>query len=148
MLEVSVKSFDELTTTELYKILQLRNAVFIVSQNCPYQDLDDKDFVSHHLVLIKQNEFIAYARLLPENVSYKDVSIGRVCVAESERNRGTGRALMDIAIEKSHNIFGLKPIRISAQLYLKKFYESFGFETVGDEYDEDGIPHIEMLKSL
>ncbi len=146
MLEVSVKSFNELSTTELYKILQLRNAVFIVSQNCPYQDLDDKDFVSHHLVLIKENKFIAYARLLPENISYNEVSIGRVCVSESVRNTGTGRALMDISIEKCHNIFGLKPIRISAQLYLKKFYESFGFETVGNEYDEDGIPHIEMLK--
>ncbi|SDC01570.1 GNAT family N-acetyltransferase [Niabella drilacis] len=140
------RSFDQLTLTELYAILQLRAAVFVVEQACMYQDVDGKDPNAFHLTGNYNGAVVAYTRLLPPGISYSEPSIGRVVVASSHRALGIGKMLMQRSIEECHRLFGEKPIRISAQLYLKTFYRSFGFEPAGDIYDEDGIPHIEMVK--
>lgn len=140
------KSFNELSTAELYKILQLRCAVFVVEQNCPYQDLDNKDLNAIHLWNSDTDGNItAYCRLLPAGISYTEASIGRV--ATTVRNTGLGRVLMQKAISFIHDTWNQSAIRISAQLYLDKFYTSLGFETVSEPYMEDGIPHIEMVKT-
>jgi ElaA protein len=122
--------------------------VFIVEQNCPFQDQDGKkDFISYHLMgKSKDNEIVAYTRLLPENTAYDEASIGRVVSSPKFRGLGIGKILMEKSIDKLYEMFGQVPIRIGAQLYLKLFYESFGFVKAGEKYLEDGIEHIEMLK--
>jgi ElaA protein len=142
-----VKHFKELSTWELYAIMQLRLAVFSVEQNCPYQDADDKDQPSFHLTgFDDRGKLVAYARILPPDISYKEVSIGRIVTSKAVRGTGAGKELMKKSMEFIHKEFGKVPVRISAQCYLKKFYSGFGFEIVGEEYIEDNIPHIEMLK--
>lgn len=141
-----VKHFKELTPTELYAILRLRNAVFIVEQNCAYQDLDNKDIYCYHLMLYRDNELVAYARLVPPGLSYNEMSIGRVITSKTVRGTGIGRILMQAAIENCYKIFGHANIQIGAQLYATKFYNSIGFKEIGDIYDEDGIDHIHMIK--
>ena len=143
---VVVKSFDNLFPSELYAILRLRNEVFVVEQNCPYQDADDKDLQCHHLMLLQDNELMAYARLVPPGVSYSQMSIGRVVTSPKARGTGAGRILMNTAIEQCTQLFGTGSIQIGAQAYLIKFYGSFGFNPVGEIYDEDGIPHIHMIR--
>ena len=140
----SCKHFTELTNEELYKILQLRNAVFIVEQNCPYQDCDDKDQDSYHFMGWQQDILIAYSRLIPPGIAYKDASIGRVVTTAVSRGKNIGRELMILSIRHIHNLFGQRPVTISAQLYLKNFYESLGFIKAGDTYLDDGIEHIKM----
>lgn len=143
------KSFSKLTKEELYKILQLRNEVFVVEQNCPYQDCDNKDFDAHHLCAWKNGVLVAYTRLLPKGISYPDaVSIGRVLTSPAVRKQNLGRKLMDKSIEEIYSLFGKETILIGAQLYLKKFYESFGFIQIEEPYLEDGIPHITMIKKV
>lgn len=141
-----VKSFNELSPVELYKILRLRNEVFVVEQNCPYQDADNKDLQCYHLMLFKKDELMAYARLVPQGLSFPQMSIGRVVTSPKVRGTGTGRILMDIAIEYCRKLFGVGSIKIGAQAYLIKFYNSLGFKQVSEVYDEDGIPHIDMLR--
>lgn len=141
-----LKKFDELTSYELYAILQLRNEVFVVEQNCVFQDADDKDQFSYHLMGSVHYKLIAYTRLVPAGISYEQVSIGRVVTSPSFRRSGAGRELMQRSIDMVHKIFGVQPIKIGAQLYLKKFYESFGFRQIGDIYLEDGIEHIYMVR--
>ena len=141
-----LKSFDELTTVELYYILRLRNEVFIVEQNCPYQDLDNKDLKAWHLMGMKENRLLAYSRLLAPGISYSESSIGRVVSSPMERKTGIGKKLMEESIQQIGNLFQTDIIRIGAQLYLKKFYESFGFIQDGETYLEDNIPHIIMLR--
>ncbi|HEY1017720.1 MAG TPA: GNAT family N-acetyltransferase [Sediminibacterium sp.] len=141
---VTCKAFDDLTPHELYEIMRLRNEVFVLEQLCVYQDADNKDQRSHHLMIKDNGKLIAYARLLPPGVSYPEMSIGRVISSPEYRRKGAGRLLMQKAIEGCHELFGEGPIRIGAQLYLKKFYESFGFVRAGDMYLEDNIEHIEM----
>jgi len=144
-----LKAFNELSTYELYAILRLRSEVFIVEQNCPYLDEDNKDQLSHHLMGWDDDLLVAYTRLLPVGVSYSDMpSIGRVVTSPNARGIGIGRQLMDVSIDKLYELFGNMPIKIGAQLYLKKFYESLGFVQTDDGYLEDGIPHIEMVKPL
>jgi ElaA protein len=140
----SCKAFSDLTNEELYKILKLRASVFIVEQNCPYQDCDDKDQSSYHLMGWQDDELVTYTRLLPPGLAYKEPSIGRVVTSSAVRGTGIGRELMTKSIEKLYELFGKGPITIGAQLYLKKFYESFGFKQLGDVYLEDGIEHIKM----
>lgn len=141
----SLKSFPELSTSELYAILQLRAEVFVVEQNCPYQDLDGKDQKSFHLLGWKNNELVAYCRLLPPVVSYPTAaSIGRVVNSSSVRGQGVGKELMLKAIEHCRVLFPGEPITISAQHYLLRFYQELGFREQGDVYLEDDIPHIEM----
>lgn len=141
-------SFAELSLTQLYDLLQLRQAVFIVEQNCPYLDADDKDAASHHLLGYDEVGLVAYCRLLPPFLAYPhlaDASIGRVMTHERVRSKGAARAMMPLAIAKTRLLFGEKvPIRIGAQSYLLRFYTSFGFVSTGKEYLEDGIPHTEM----
>jgi ElaA protein len=142
-----LKSFKALSAEELYNILQLRAEVFIVEQNCPYQDVDGKDLKSHHLMgYDKNNKLIVYSRLIPAGISYDETSIGRVVSSPSVRGSGAGRVLMKEALTSMEKLFGKVPVRIGAQLYLKKFYEEFGFITEGETYLEDGIPHVIMLR--
>lgn len=141
-----LKSFDDLTPKELYRILQLRNEVFIVEQNCPYQDLDNKDIYAWHLMGMRKDTLLAYARLLAPGISYSESSIGRVVSSPAVRKTGMGKELMDESIRQIRKIFQTDTIRIGAQLYLKKFYESFGFIQHGEIYLEDNIPHIIMLR--
>ncbi|HEX8516451.1 MAG TPA: GNAT family N-acetyltransferase [Bacteroidia bacterium] len=139
--------FEDLTPEALYKAMQLRAEVFIVEQNCPYQDPDGKDLLSFHVLgYNKEKELLAYCRILPENISYSEISIGRVVTSPKIRGKGAGKLLMDRAIEEINLLFGEVPIKIGAQLYLKKFYEGFGFEITSDEYLEDNIPHVEMVR--
>jgi len=141
-----LKPFDDLTPKELYKILQLRNEVFIVEQNCPYQDCDNKDIYAWHLMGMMEDRLLAYSRLLAPGISYRESSIGRIVSSPSTRKTGMGKKLMQESIEQIRNLFQTDTIRIGAQLYLQKFYESFGFTRDGDIYLEDNIPHIIMLK--
>ena len=144
-----VKSFEGLTNQELYNILKLRSEVFVVEQNCPYQDMDGKDIYCFHLLgTNEKNKLIAYARLLPADISFKEVSIGRVVTAQTVRRTGAGIELMQNALQVIEDKHGKVPIRIGAQLYLKHFYERFGFVQDSEIYLEDNIEHIEMLKNI
>jgi ElaA protein len=147
MVNWTIKRFDELTLEELYDILQLRNEVFIVEQNCVYKDLDRKDQSSWHLMAVEDNKLVAYTRILPPGVSYNDPAIGRVVTSSSKRRAGLGRELMKRSIDACEKLFGKISITLSAQVYLQSFYESFGFVVAGEEYLEDGIPHIEMSRN-
>lgn len=141
-----LKKFEELSPFELYNIIQLRNEVFVVEQNCPYQDADNKDLKSYHLMGMKEEKLVAYTRLVPPDVAYKEPSIGRVVTSPSIRGTGIGIALMQESIAKTNFLFGHHPIKIGAQLYLEKFYTSLGFVTSSSTYLEDNIPHVEMIR--
>jgi ElaA protein len=141
-----LKKFDELKPDQLYAILQLRNEVFVVEQNCVFQDADDKDQDSYHLMGFHNNKLVAYTRLVPAGVFYEQASIGRVVTSPSVRRSGAGKLLMQQSIDTLYQLFGKVPIKIGAQYYLRKFYESFGFVQISDIYLEDGIEHIYMLK--
>lgn len=141
------KLFDELTAKELYQIIQLRNEVFVIEQNCIYQDADGKDLKCGHLWATISEEVVAYSRIVPKGISYdNEPSIGRVVSSDKVRGMGLGKQLIEYSIQTIENRLFTSSIRISAQLYLKAFYESFGFEQVSEEYLEDDIPHIEMLR--
>lgn len=144
MINWECKSFNELSNEELYKILQLRIEVFVVEQNCVFQDCDDKDQASFHFLGWRQNKLVAYTRLMPAGIAYEETSIGRVVTSPSARGSQTGRELMIRSIDKLYELFGRSPIKIGAQLYLKKFYSSLGFIACSDIYLEDGIEHIKM----
>ena len=140
------KKFEELTPYQLYAILKLRSEVFVVEQNCVFQDADDKDQSSYHLMGFNNNKLIAYTRLVPPGKIYEQVSIGRVVTSPSVRGSGAGKELMKQSIDAVYNLFGAQPIKLGAQLYLKQFYGLFGFEQMSDVYLEDGIEHIYMIK--
>lgn len=142
-----IKSFAELSSLELYSILQLRNEVFVVEQNCVFQDADNKDQPSFHLMGWNDGQLLAYTRIVPPGTIYTEPSIGRVVTAPSARRKGVGKELMEETIKAIENLYSKTPIRIGAQRYLIPFYESFGFVINGDTYLEDGIPHVEMIKS-
>lgn len=146
MLELLVKHFDQLSTNELYDILHLRSEVFVVEQNCVYQDLDRKDKKALHLFFVDGELTIAYARLFAPGDYFEDASIGRILVHKEYRSKNIGHKLMTACIESIQENYKTSKITISAQKYLKSFYESHGFNHVGVEYLEDGIPHIRMLK--
>jgi ElaA protein len=139
------KPFDQLTPKELYAILQLRNAVFVVEQNCVFQDADDKDQSSWHLMGWNDDQLAAYTRLVPAGISYGESSIGRVVICPKMRKSGLGKDLMEKSIAMIYSLWNIQPIRISAQLYLKKFYESFGFQQCSEIYLEDNIEHLSMI---
>ncbi len=142
-----IKEFKELTTSELYEILQLRSEVFVVEQDCVYQDLDGKDQKALHVIGIKEGEIIAYTRLFNSGQYFDTPSIGRVVVKDTERKYGYGHHLIKTSIQAIVDNYSESKITISAQTYLKKFYESHGFIKVGEEYLEDGIPHIKMIRN-
>lgn len=139
------KPFDQLSPKELYAILQLRNEVFVVEQNCVFQDADDKDQSSWHLMGWSDDQLSAYTRLVPSGISYPEASIGRVVICPKMRKYGLGKELMQRSIEMIYTLWNTQPVRISAQLYLKKFYETFGFQQCSEIYLEDNIEHIEMI---
>jgi len=139
------KKFNELTAAELYAILQLRNEVFIVEQNCVYRDADGKDPKSYHLAGWDGEKLAAYARIIPPGISYPEASIGRVVTSPGYRGTGAGRLLMQESITLTFKQFNCSSVRIGAQVYLTGFYWSLGFIQSGSEYLEDGIPHIEMI---
>ena len=143
-----LKKFDELTPQELYSILQLRNEVFVVEQNCVFQDADNKDQFSYHLMGWDGEKLIAYSRIIPPGMVYEFPSIGRVVTSPLSRRNGSGKILMNESIKAIQKLFGEAAIELGAQLYLKKFYESFGFIQSGEIYLEDGIQHIEMIRSV
>lgn len=147
MLRFSCLPFSELSAAQLYEILALRLAVFVVEQNCPYQDCDGNDHQAWHLMgRNDQGELVAYTRLFPAGIVYPDyASIGRVVSATLVRGTGAGKELMRKSIEMTHFLFGPGPVKIGAQSYLLRFYESFGFVSTGEEYLEDGIPHTKMV---
>jgi ElaA protein len=147
MLTVSTKFFSELSTQELYAILQLRSAVFVIEQDCVYQDIDDKDQKALHVIGFKNEKVVAYTRIFKPGDYFSEAGIGRVVVAENERTYGYGYVIMEHAIKAVKSYFNEENIKISAQTYLKKFYNSIGFQQVGTEYLEDGIPHISMIKN-
>ena len=141
-----VKNFKELTLNELYAIFQLRAEVFVVEQDCVYQDLDFKDQKALHVFGLKNDKIIAYTRIFKPGDYFKEASIGRVVVKDTERKFGYGHDLMKASITAIITEFNTQEITISAQVYLKIFYETHGFTKVGEEYLEDGIPHIEMIR--
>lgn len=146
MINWTIKKFDELTPHELYAILRLRSEVFVVEQNCVFLDMDNKDQLCYHLLAWDNDLLAGYTRLVPPGIAFEFPSIGRVVTSPLARNTGIGKKIMGKSIEELLNIYGQTPIRIGAQLYLKKFYESFGFIQTGDIYDEDGIDHIHMTR--
>ncbi|PWU04829.1 MAG: GNAT family N-acetyltransferase [Bacteroidetes bacterium] len=145
--EWSIKSFDELTSLELYKIIQLRIEVFVVEQNCPFQDADNKDQTSWHFMGWQSDQLVAYTRIVPPGLAFSEPSIGRVVTSKLVRGTGMGRILMEKSMEELYKLYPSSSIKIGAQLYLKTFYESLGFVTCSDIYLEDGIEHIYMIKA-
>lgn len=141
-----VKEFNELTTEHLYSILQLRSEVFVVEQDCVYQDLDSKDHLALHVFGIKNKKIVAYCRIFKAGDYFSKPSIGRIVVKKEYRGFSYGYQLVKGSIDFIHDHFVEKSILISAQKYLTKFYNSLGFIQQGDEYLEDGIPHIKMLR--
>lgn len=144
----TTQPFDSLTLPELYALLQLRSEVFVVEQTCAFQDIDGQDQAATHLLgHTETGELTAYARLFQAGIVYPEASIGRVVVSPGFRRYGLGRELLQQAIGAVEQLFGPQPIQIGAQLYLREFYESFGFWQTGDGYLEDGIPHIHMVRA-
>ena len=141
------KKFNELTTHELYDIIQLRSEVFVVEQDCVYQDLDDKDKLAYHILGTLNNQIIAYARIFKSGDYFSEPSIGRIVVKNEFRKHKYGYQLVLYSIQFIENNFKKSNIKISAQSYLVKFYNSLGFFQIGEEYLEDGIPHIKMVKN-
>lgn len=141
-----VKKFHEVSASELYEILRLRAEVFIVEQDCVYQDIDNKDQKALHVIGYKNDKIIAYTRVFSEGDYFEKASIGRVVVSEQERKYGYGHELIRKSIEAIEQHFKTNEIKISAQCYLQKFYEKHDFKQVGETYLEDGIPHIAMIR--
>lgn len=145
-LSFQAESFEGLTTSELYEILVLRAEVFVVEQNCVYQDIDNLDQQALHVFAKIDEKIMAYARIFQPEIYFKEAAIGRVVVSNKYRNRGFAHQLMDYSISQIEKQFETQQIRISAQTHLTKFYNAHGFEIIGDEYLEDGIPHTNMIK--
>ena len=142
-----IKAFDQLSLQELYTILTLRTNVFVVEQACPYPEVDGKDPNCLHLLGTINGELVAYLRILPAGLRYDEVSIGRVVIKPSHRGKGLGRLMMEQAIHCITNEWKESQIKIGAQAYLEKFYQSLGFEPISEVYLEDDIPHLDMLYS-
>jgi ElaA protein len=142
-----IKSFNELLPEELYQIFNLRIAVFVIEQKALYQDADGKDLKSFHLMgRDEHGELIAYSRIIPAGIAFNEVSIGRVSTSHKGRGTGAGKELIKNSMQFIEKQFGAIPIRIGAQCYLKKFYSDFGFEIASEEFIEDDILHVEMLR--
>ena len=145
MISWSIKSFDELNKNELYDLLKLRSEVFVVEQNCVYQDIDDKDIKGTHFFGQDGSDLIAYLRVTEAGVLYPNhISIGRVVIKKTHRNKKLGNEILANAIDFCRKKFPKTPIKISAQTHLKSFYNQLGFEFKGEAYLEDGIPHCAM----
>ena len=141
-----IRPFDAFNPYELYAMLRLRSEVFVVEQQCAFLDADNKDQLCHHLLIYQDEQLAAYARLVPPEVSYAEMSIGRIVTSHQSRKTGLGKELMKRSVQACYELFGKGDIRIGAQVYAIPFYESLGFTPDGAVYDEDGIDHIEMVK--
>lgn len=139
--------FNELSTTQLYQLLKLRVDVFVVEQNCPYPELDDKDHLPdvYHLLAYQGEQLVACARLLAPGISYPQVSIGRIAIAQQHRQAGLGKQLVNNALQQCEQHWPNQDIQIGAQLYLIHFYQHLGFKRHSPDYLEDGIAHLDML---
>ncbi|MCF6280382.1 MAG: GNAT family N-acetyltransferase [Flavobacteriaceae bacterium] len=146
MIKTTTKTFNELSITELYDVLRLRSQVFVVEQDCVYQDVDDKDQKALHLFISDADKIVGYTRMFDKGDSFKEASIGRVVVQENHRDKKLGHTLIKESIKAIQTHYNTSKIKISAQTHLKHFYESHGFIQTGSEYLEDGIPHIKMKK--
>lgn len=147
MLTIITKTFQQLSTDELYAVLQLRSEVFVVEQNCVYQDIDGKDQKALHVLGFRNDVLVAYTRLFKPGDYFENASIGRVVVRQNERQYKYGYEVMKVSIDAIHQHFNETTIKISAQEYLIKFYTNLGFKTIGSSYLEDDIPHVAMVKS-
>lgn len=146
MLNWQFKHFNDLTLIEFHDIVSLRIKVFVVEQNCPYQELDGKDKKCYHLLCRNEKgALVGTFRILPPGLSYQEASIGRVVIDNEYRGLKTGHKMMEEALNFIEKEFGSSNVRISGQKYLENFYEKHGFTTTGKEYLEDGIPHVEMI---
>lgn len=141
------QNFTQLSAAEVYEILALRQQVFVLEQTCLYADIDHKDQQCFHLSGWQDGKLQGYLRVVPPGLVYSEVALGRILTAESARGTGLGKQLLIRALDDVSLLYPGQSVRISAQLYLQKFYAGFGFKTVSEPYDEDGIPHIEMLLS-
>jgi len=144
-MEITVKAFDELTIYELHDLLQLRSEVFVVEQDCVYQDVDGKDAKAIHVLGKKDGKIVAYTRCFPPGIYFEEAAIGRVVVQRSQRKYSYGHIIMKASIKVIKDKYQTESIKLSAQTYLIRFYESHGFKTTGEEYLEDGIPHVAMI---
>lgn len=147
MTEWKILSFKDLSTFELYELLKVRQQVFVVEQNCVYLDNDgENDYLSYHVLALENDSIAAYARIIPPKINNNNVSIGRVLTASNFRGKGYGKRIIATCLEYIDECFLDCNVQISAQLYLLKFYETFGFKKVSDVYLEDGIKHIKMIR--
>lgn len=145
LVDWKLATLDTLTAPELYQMLQLRTEVFVIEQNCIFQDMDGADDQAVHLLGTQGGQLIAYARLFPSGIKFKEASIGRVVTRGSARGGGLGHVLIQRAVTSVHTLWGMQPIRIGAQARLKGYYSQHGFADVGVPYVEDGIDHLEMV---
>ena len=145
-MNVAIKKFKDLSPLELYEILQLRSEVFVVEQDCVYQDIDGNDQKALHIIGTIENKIIAYTRCFRPGDYFKEASIGRVVVKESQRKFKRGNQIMNNSIKVINDHYKTKIIKISAQCYLNKFYTNLQFKPIGEKYLEDGIPHVAMLR--
>lgn len=145
-LEYTWSRIESLTAVQLYEIIQAREAVFVVEQDCPYQESDGRDLHAWHLCVRTGGELAAYARVVEPGFKYAEPSIGRVMTVARFRQLKIGRALMQEAIAFTEGKYPGQAIRIGAQLRLQAFYESLGFVAASEPYGEDGIPHLEMVR--
>ena len=145
-LKWNLKKFQELTNEELYQLLRLRSEIFVVEQQSLFLDMDNKDQHCHHMIGEVDGRLIAYSRIVPLGLSYEFPSIGRIVVSQEGRSFGLGKELMTRSISALEGLYGKGPIKIGAQVYLEKFYESFEFRRASAPYLEDGIEHIHMTR--
>jgi ElaA protein len=146
-MQIKIKTFQDLSLDELYEILALRTEVFVVEQDCVYQDIDGKDKKALHILGYKENQLVAYTRCFNKGEYFDEASIGRVLVKENQRKFGYGHVIFDASVKEIQSRYQTETIKISAQKYLTKFYESHNFKQIGEGYLEDGIPHIAMVKN-
>ena len=145
---ISIKTFEALTKRELYSLLQLRSEIFVVEQDCVYQDIDGLDEIAIHVMGFKQDELVAYTRIFRPGDYFEEACIGRVVVKKEERKFGYGKDIMQASINFIKGTLNHRIIEISARLYLKKFYNELGFIEKGETYLEDGIAHIKMVQKI
>lgn len=147
-MEVLIKDFSKLGLQELYELLQMRSEIFVVEQDCVYQDIDGKDQEALHVLGYENNQLVAYTRCFPPGLYFKEAAIGRVLVRESARGKSFGHQILKASIQTIQDHFESSEIKLSAQVYLIDFYEFHGFRQIGQGYLEDGIPHIGMFRSI
>jgi ElaA protein len=143
-----LRAFHELSTTELYQIMKARIDVFVVEQECPYHEADNRDLKAYHLFFLDEGEIEAYCRLFPKGVVYEEASIGRVLVRKDKRGKGIASQLLAKALDVLDETWKEPAVKIQAQAYLREFYGAFGFKAISEVYLEDNIPHIDMLRTI